>query len=54
MSNKMFAGENQQVGYAAEFDTTGSLICIGNEPDAHPLLPQNVARKSWEDIFNNR
>ncbi|VVN51161.1 hypothetical protein PS685_00574 [Pseudomonas fluorescens] len=54
MSNKMFAGDHQQVGYAAEFDTTGSLICIGNEPDAHPLLPQNVARKSWSDIFNNR
>ena len=54
MSNKMFAGENQQVGYAAEVDTTGSLICIGNEADAHALLPQNVARKSWTQIFNNQ
>ena len=53
-SNKMFAGDNQQVGYAAEFDTVGSLICIGNEADAHPLLPQNVARKTWADIYNNR
>lgn len=54
MSNKMFAGDYQQVGYAAEFDTSGSLICIGNEADSHPLLPQNVARKSWLDIYSNR
>lgn len=58
MSNKMFAGANQQVGYAAEFDTvsggtTPLLVCIGNEPDAHPLSPQNVIRKSWTDIYMN-
>lgn len=57
MSNKMFAGANQQVGYAAEFDTVSGgiplLVCIGNEPDAHPLPPQNVVRKSWTDIYMN-
>lgn len=53
MSNKMFAGLNQQVGYAAEFDTSTLLIAIGNEPDAHPILPQNILRKTWANIYNN-
>ena len=54
MSNKMFAGDYQQVGYASAVDTTGSLICIGNEADLHPMVPQNVARKSWTQIYNNQ
>ncbi|CAB4149545.1 hypothetical protein UFOVP555_8 [uncultured Caudovirales phage] len=53
MSNKLYAGANQQTGYAAEFDTTGQLVAIGNEPDSHPIVPQNIVRKSWADIFNN-
>lgn len=55
MSNYMYAGANQQTGYAAEVDSTNgsTLICIGNMPDSHPLAPQNVARKTWADIYNN-
>lgn len=52
-SNIMFAGANQQTGYSATFDTAGQMINIGNTPDSHPLVPQNVARKSWADIYNN-
>lgn len=53
MSNKMFAGDYQQVGYAAAVNTAGSLLCIGNEADLHPMTPQNVERKSWRQIYDN-